>query len=509
LIWFGILVHLGPIPHYHTIAFMLSRAQFRAAVHPNEKELKAMAPEQALRRHLSLTDGFVLYTSAVLGQSLIVLPSIAARHAGPWSIVIWAALAAVSYPLARIMAELGTRYPSAGGVMAFIGRGLGQRVAWLTGILYLAAIAVGGPATALVFGEYLGTLMPLSASWRFLVAALLLAGLVLGNCFDVTRVMRLQRWGFFGCLAAITAALLLALPHITAARLIDGSGNDLAGVAATGLICFFAFVGWENAAFSGEEFTDPRTLVKALGLAVAAVGTLFVLLGITVVGALSRSVIATSDASLADLTRLSLGATATSVAAAIALVLLVLFMFTWARSATRLIYTLAREGVLPRPLAQVDSATGAPRRAALALGGAWGVALLVQILLGVPIETYIQLSSGNFLLTYVLILLAAWRLLSSRRWLPALVSSSLAILALVVAGVQSLWYALATAALFAVAIIGTALRRTAAGTRFQPRFCAREDASQPGVVADPCEDDAQSLPPLPPESGKRRGARGA
>ena len=407
---------------------------------------------QKLRKHLTVTDGFVLYTSAVLGQSLIVLPSIAARRAGPWSILVWAALAAVSYPLARIMAELGARYPSAGGVIAFIRQGLGQRAGWLTGTLYLAAIAVGGPPTALIFSEYLGRLVPLPHHWPFVVAAVVLAALVAGNFFDVSRVMRLQRWGFFVCLAAITVALLLALPHVTQVRLTDVSGYSLAGVASTGLICFFAFVGWENAAFSGEEFADPRTLIKALGLAVAAVGVLFVLLGVTVVGGLSRSVVATSDASLADLTRLSLGATATGVASVIALVLLFLFMFTWARSATRLIYALAREGLLPRALSRVDAASGAPRRAALALGGMWALALTAQIVFGVSIETYIQLSSGNFLLTYVLIILTAWRLLYGRRFLLALVVSSLSILVLVVAGFQSLWYALATAILFALAM---------------------------------------------------------
>ena len=428
----------------------------------------ATATGQTLRKHLTVTDGFVLYTSAVLGQSLIVLPSIAARHAGPWSILVWAALAAVSYPLARIMAELGARYPSAGGVIAFIRQGFGQRAGWLTGTLYLAAIVVGGPPTALIFSEYLGRLVPLPAHWHFVVAAVVLAGLVVGNCFDVSRVMRLQRWGFFGCLAAITVALLLAVPHVTQARLGDVSGYSLAGVASTGLICFFAFVGWENAAFSGEEFADPRTLVKALGLAVAAVGVLFVLLGITVVGGLSRSVIATSDASLADLARLSLGETATSVAAVIALVLLFLFMFTWTRSATRLIYALAREGLLPRMLARVDATTGAPRPAALALGGAWGVALVVQIVCGASIEAFIQLSSGNFLLTYVLIILAAWRLLYGRRFLLALVVSSLAILVLVVAGLQSLWYALATAAVFALAMV-------VRGTYVKARLSVRED----------------------------------
>jgi amino acid efflux transporter len=406
-----------------------------------------------LRKHLTVTDGFVLYTSAVLGQSLIVLPSMAARRAGPWSILVWAALALVSYPLARVMAELGARYPSAGGVIAFIGQGLGKSTGWLTGILYLAAIAVGGPASALVFSEYLGQLIPLPPNAPYVVAAVALGGLVLGACFDVTRIMRYQRWGFFICLAAITLTLALAAPHVTVARLTDVSGYSLAGVASTGLICFFAFVGWENAAFSGEEFSDPRTLVKALGLAVAAVGALFVLLGVTVAGALSRAVVAGSDASLADLARLSFGASATRVAAVIALALLLLFMFTWTRSAARLIYALAREGVLPRRLARVHEASGAPRNAALALGLLWGLALAAQTIFGVSIEAYIQLSSGNFLLTYVLILLAAWRLLEVRRFLVALVISSAAILALVIAGYQSLWYALATAALFGVVML--------------------------------------------------------
>jgi amino acid efflux transporter len=415
-----------------------------------------------LRKHLSVTDGFVLYTSAVLGQSLIVLPSIAARHAGPWSILVWAALAAVSYPLARIMAELGARYPSAGGVIAFIGRGLGQRIGWLTGTLYLAAIVVGMPATGLVFAGYLGTLIPLTTPQRFLVAAALIALLAAGNWFDVSRVMRLQRWGFFACLAAVTVALLLALPHVAPPRLVDVRGYDLAGVAATGLICFFAFVGWENAAFSGEEFADPRVLIRALGLAVATVGALFVLLGITVVGALDRATLAASDASLADLARVALGELGRRGAAALALVLMLLFMFTWARSATRLVYALARDGQLPRALARVDAASGAPRRAVLALGAAWGLALAAQLAFGIPIETYIQLSSGNFLLTYVLIVATAWRLLAIRRWLAALIVSSVAIGLLVLAGWQSLWYALATAALYAAA---SALRRLRAGPR--------------------------------------------
>ena len=98
----------------------------------------------------------------------------------------------------------------------------------------------------------------------------------------------------------------------------------------------------------------------------------------------------------------------------------------------------------------------------LALCLAWGLALLAQLTLGISVETYIQLASGNFLLTYVLIVATAWRLLAGRRWLGALVVSSVAIGLLVLAGWQSLWYALATAALYAAA---SGLRRLRARPR--------------------------------------------
>jgi amino acid transporter len=129
-------------------------------------------------------------------------------------------------------------------------------------------------------------------------------------------------------------------------------------------------------------------------------------------------------------------------------------MFTWTRSATRLIYALARQGVLPRRLAKVDQSTGSVPRAAFALAGVWAVALLLQFVLRIPVETYIQLASGSFLLTYVVIILTAWRLLRTWRYLPGLLCSSLAILVLVLAGIGSMWYALLTAALFALVLAG-------------------------------------------------------
>ncbi len=402
------------------------------------------------RKHLSVTDGFVLYITAVLGQSLIVLPSIAARHAGPWSILIWAALAAISYPMARVMAELGTRYPSAGGVTAFIAKGLGPRVGQLTGVLYLAAMAVGAPVTAIICAEYLQQLTGMHTSWIVPAAGVMLATLIGINLFDVTAIMHGQRWILFICLGSVLVTIGLALPHISLTKLTDVQGYASSGIADSALIAFFAFVGWENAAFAGEEFSDPYTLVRSLRAAVIAVGALFLLLSIVVVGSLDRATIAVSNASLSDLLRFVLGNAASRVGALLAVVLIFLLMLTWTRSGGRLMVALARDGLFPQRLTRVHQASGSPRAALLMLGCIWAIALAIFALANVSVETYIQLSSANFLATYVLIFIAAWRLLYGRELRTPLIVSTISVAALVVASLPSMWYAALTTLAFAL-----------------------------------------------------------
>lgn len=419
-----------------------------------------------LRKHLSVADGFVLYTTSVLGLGLIVLPSIAAREAGPWSILVWIGLAAVSYPMALTMAELGARYPSAGGVTSFISHGLGTRVGQLTGTMYLVAIAVGAPATALFFSEYLTKLIDLPGFTYELVAGAFLAALVVLNLFDVELTMRLQRWTFYGFLGAVTLGIVFSLFHVDGQRLVATEGYTLNDVTTTILVCFFAFVGWENAAFSGEEFQDSRTLVKALGAAVLAVALLFTALAVAVVGSLDRSTLAQSNASLADLLKVSLGAYAETASTIAALVIIFLMMISWVRGASRLVYNLSRDGLFPGGLAHVDESSGSPRRALAVVALVWALSLTVFALIGLQVEDYLRLASANFLITYVIIFAAAWRLLDRRRFLIPLTISTLAIVILVISAYEDLWYSAATVGLFVLLV--SMGRRKGRGTNSPP-----------------------------------------
>jgi amino acid efflux transporter len=66
-----------------------------------------------------------LYTGAVLGTGILVLPAVAAETAGPASIVAWAGLCLLSLPLALTFAALARREPVAGGFSAYIERAFG------------------------------------------------------------------------------------------------------------------------------------------------------------------------------------------------------------------------------------------------------------------------------------------------------------------------------------------------------------------------------------------------
>lgn len=401
-----------------------------------------------LRKHLTATDGFVLYTTSVLGLGIIVLPSIAARLAGPWSIVIWMALAGISYPMARVMSELARRHPSASGVIEFISHGLGKEMGQLTGVLYLTAIFVGAPATALFFSEYLTKLMALSHGSQVLVAFCFLAALIGINLADVEMTMRIQRYTFIGFLVLVTMGILLSFAHIDPARFTDIKGVGPSHILKTTLICFFAFVGWETAAFSGEEFHDPNDMVKALGASVAVVGVLFTMLSIAIVGVLSRATLASSNASISDLLRVSIGAHAECISAVAAISIIFIMMISWVRGASRLVFGLARDGSFPAWLSEVDPRTHTPRRALLALGCIWGLSLLLFWVCGFEVDDYLKLASANFLTTYVIIILASWRILVHEPFKIQLTLSSLALVIIAMGGYQALWYPATVAALF-------------------------------------------------------------
>src|ERR1700750_3330166 len=92
---------------------------------------------------LSTRSAVALYVGAVLGPGVLFLPALAARIAGPASILAWVGLLALSAPLAMNFAALGVQQPEAGGTAAYVRRAFGRRAGLATGWWFLVAVACG------------------------------------------------------------------------------------------------------------------------------------------------------------------------------------------------------------------------------------------------------------------------------------------------------------------------------------------------------------------------------
>ena len=107
------------------------------------------APADAQPR-IGLALGSALYVASVLGTGILLLPTLAARAAGPASLVAVAAVLLASVPLAATFAALATRHPDSGGVATYVRLALGSTAARMTGYWFFFGVCVGSPVVALL-----------------------------------------------------------------------------------------------------------------------------------------------------------------------------------------------------------------------------------------------------------------------------------------------------------------------------------------------------------------------
>ena len=167
---------------------------------------------------LSTPAATALYVGAVLGPGVLLVPSLVAEAAGPASVVAWAALLALSAPLAVTFASLGVRYPEAGGTAAYARAAFGARAGSVTGWWFLAAVVIGAPGVAYMGGLYVAELAGAGRGVAVAAAAAMVGVVVVANVRGLATTARMQL-GLTGLLAVLLAvAVVCALPEARSER---------------------------------------------------------------------------------------------------------------------------------------------------------------------------------------------------------------------------------------------------------------------------------------------------
>lgn len=403
----------------------------------------------------------------VVGAGIFALPSAMAASLGRYAPLAFLGCALAVGCVALCFAEGGSRVPTSGGPYGYVSEAFGPLVGYVAAtLLWLSdVLANGGVAAALAAVG--AAQVPATA------APLVRAALILGSIGAValvnvrgvaqgTRLIAATTLAKLVPLLVFVAAGALSVSAAPGTRPLASAPHDTLALGRALILGVFAFAGMETPLSASGELRRPnRTIPRALLLALSLVTLLYVAIQL-VAQHLLGAALAHAAAPLADamgrvhpaLRTLMLAGTAISMLGFLASDLL---------GSPRVLFALARDGLLPRALGRLHPRTHSPHVAILLYA-----ALAALLALSGTFAELAVLSSLATAGLYILACAAAWRL---QRRAVALAGAPLdfrGLGAVAAVGVASMLALIALAswserlglfAVIAVAAIGYALTR--------------------------------------------------
>lgn len=405
-----------------------------------------------LKKELGLWQGTGLLMTSLLGTGIFVVPATAATLAGHSSLWAWALLILLVLPVAFTFAVLGKAFPHSGGAPHLVGLAFGPQAERFSAFLFLAVLPVGLPAALNMASGFWDAVLPLSDAGRWGIQMMTLLGVL---------AIGYRGAGASGNVQVIIAALIML---VTLLIVLKGDlmpadlgaampvVDEWAEIGRALSVMFWCFVGLEAFAHMGEEFHRPqRDYPLALLLGVVLAGGIYYLHSAVVLKAGMFGSERVNGMAIPQLLAQQYGPGARWVAAMLGYLSCFASINIYLQGFARLLWSLAEEGKLPAALA-VRSSQGAPLRSLLCVLIVCAVAASVGAHWQLSLDNLIRYANGNFVLIYLLCMLAGARLLHGRWRMLAFGSAFLCLLVLI-ALAQSLLYAVTLSVLYGIVLL--------------------------------------------------------
>jgi len=290
----------------------------------------------------------------VLGAGVYALVGVIGQQVGG---AVWIPLLvalAMAMLTAASYAELVTKYPRAGGAAVFAQRAYGRPfISFLVGWSMLAAGITSAAGLAIAFGgDYLS---PFIDAPPVLVAVVFLAVVAAVNARGIKESL-----GANVAMTVIEVGGLLLVIVLGAVVLGRGDGDlgralelrpdvsPWAAVLGAALIAFYSFVGFETSANLAEEVRDVRrTYPRALFSSLLIAGVVYVLVALAAVTVLPSDQLGSTSGPLLAVVDAADAGVPSWLFALIALIAVANGSLLTMIMASRLVYGMAREGLLP------------------------------------------------------------------------------------------------------------------------------------------------------------------
>lgn len=341
-----------------------------------------MEQKSNLKKDIGLFIATALVTGNIMGSGIFMLPATLAKTAGPGSTILaWLVTAAGSIFLALSFAKLGSKIPKTGGPYEYSKSAFGDFVGFLSAWLYWNGSWIGNAAVVIAIASYAGMLFPAISSNH--VAGFLFTSCVLW-IFTIINIVGVRLAGKIQTVITIFEILLFIFFIIAAGIHFDlknltpmfpkGKGIETMPVAATSTL--WAFVGLESAAITAGEIKNPEKNVKRstiLGIIIAAV--MYMAINMAAMGAAPNSVLAKSNAPIADILSKYFGSGVVTFITIGAVISILGTTVGWLLSTARVAYAAGNDNIFPSIFSKVHPKFKTPY-AALIIGS-----VLVNILL--------------------------------------------------------------------------------------------------------------------------------
>jgi APA family basic amino acid/polyamine antiporter len=348
--------------------------------------------------------------SIIVGAGIFAVPGKLAASIGVYAPLAFLGCTLAVGAVGICFAEGGSRIPTSGGVYGYIEVSLGPLVGYVAGTLKWFGSLMSGASVAAALADVAASVTPPSwpAGWVAAVRAAVIVGSVGGIALINVRGVRsgARLIGFATALKLVPLFVFIAVGAAAMHRANLAPPSELTVVAPGRALslALFALIGMETAlCASGEVLAPARTIPRALALALITITFLYVSIQVVAQGILGPA-LAASKAPLADamapfgpgLHGLMIVGAAISMLGCIGSDIL---------GSPRMMFAIARDGLLPRPLARVHPRTHVPHVAILT----YAVVQIGFALTGTFAELAV-LSALTVAGLYIAGCFAAWRL---------------------------------------------------------------------------------------------------
>ena len=369
--------------------------------------------EGELERTIGLGGALAIGVGTMVGAGIFVFPGLAAARAGPAASLSFAIGAGVALLVALPTAELATAMPHSGGGYVYVSRALGTGAGAVVGLGLWLGLVFASAFYLVGLGSYAGQVLvelgvslsvrpaiPLGVAFGVALTALSLFGTentaTLQNAIVVLLVGILALFLSYGSLDALGVFGTETTPE----RFVP-PGGALA-VVQTAAFVFTSYLGFAQiATVAGDVESPGRTLPLAMVGSVLTVGGLYVVAIFVATSAFGSARLGTfGETAMVEVARAFVGLPGAVAIVAAGLLATVSSANASILSASRMVYAVSRDGLVPETAARINRRYGTPH-VALGLAGVPIVALTATGRVGLLAEVASVLHLVTYGLTCV------------------------------------------------------------------------------------------------------------